>query len=193
MPKTKQFDETQVLQKAGEVFWQKGYNGTSMDELVRATGLSRSSIYDTFGDKHGLFVRTIQLYKADQQAALTEYLKNGASPKKKIQALFHRLLQEILCDDHRKGCFLVNVVAELSGLDNIAITLAKDEMQKMEAMFLTWVAQGQETGEISNKFTPQALARHLQNSITGLRIAGQAMPDRAILEDIVKVALSVLD
>ena len=56
MPKTKQFDEAEVLEKAKELFTEKGYNGTSMDDLVQVTGLSRSSIYDTFGDKHGLFL-----------------------------------------------------------------------------------------------------------------------------------------
>ena len=66
MPKVKQFDEAEVLKKAKAVFTEKGYNGTSMDDLVQATGLSRSSIYDTFGDKHGLFLKTLDQYRTAQ-------------------------------------------------------------------------------------------------------------------------------
>jgi TetR/AcrR family transcriptional regulator, transcriptional repressor for nem operon len=193
MPRTKQFDEKEVLQKAKEVFWQKGYNGTSMDELVRATGLSRSSIYDTFGDKHGLFIRTIQLYQEDQQTFIADHLKNGATPKKKIQWLLHRLQQEILQDKDRKGCFLVNTVAELAGLDKEITALANKDIERMEEVMLSWIRQGQSTGEIGKKFPARALARHLQCSINGMRIAGQANPDRAMLDDIIKVSLSVLD
>src|SRR5690242_11014867 len=98
MPKTKQFDENEVLRKARNVFWEKGFNGTSMDELVRATGLSRSSIYDTFGDKHGLFVRSIQLYGQEEREALSKFMKNDFSPKKKIHLLFKRMIRDILED-----------------------------------------------------------------------------------------------
>jgi len=193
MPKSKQFDETEVLQKAREVFWQKGYNGTSMDELVRATGLSRSSIYDTFGDKHGLFVRSIQLYQQDQRDAIAEFLKDGSSPKKKIQWFFQKTIKEILEDKQQKGCFIVNVVTELSGIDKKVSALACTEIQRVEDLLFSWVREGQAAGEINNKIPARAMARFLQNNLSGMRITGQAHSSKAALEDIVATTLFVLE
>ncbi|HUP13390.1 MAG TPA: TetR/AcrR family transcriptional regulator, partial [Niastella sp.] len=98
MPKTKQFDETEVLVKAREVFTVKGYNGTSMDDLVQATGLSRSSIYDTFGDKHGLFLKSLNQYCCSQQGELEQQCAKTDSPKKKIRAIFDHTIKDILND-----------------------------------------------------------------------------------------------
>ncbi|WP_188935083.1 TetR/AcrR family transcriptional regulator [Puia dinghuensis] len=193
MPKTKQFDETEVLRKARNVFWVKGYNGTSMDELVRATGLSRSSIYDTFGDKHGLFVRSIQLYGQEEREALAKIMQNDFSPKKKIHLLFKGMIGDILEDKDNKGCFIVNIITELSCLDKQVTAMASEEMARSEEALFQWVRQGQAAGEINKSHSARTLARHLQNTIYGLRVTGKAGANRAILEDIAKAALSVLD
>src|SRR5690349_25176771 len=118
MPKKKQFDETEVLVKAREVFSEKGYNGTSMDDLVQATGLSRSSIYDTFGDKHGLFLKTLDQYRNEQQCTMEQQTARSDSPKKKIRAIFDYTIKDILADKDSNGCLLVNVSLELKSVDN---------------------------------------------------------------------------
>ncbi len=103
MPKTKQFDETEVLNKARELFCVKGYNGTSMDDLVQTTGLSRSSIYDTFGDKHGLFLKTLELYRCSQLSGLEEQCAKTDSPKKKIRLIFDYSVKDMLSDKDGKA------------------------------------------------------------------------------------------
>src|SRR5690242_627564 len=98
MPKKKQFDETEVLMKAKDLFSEKGYNGTSMDDLVQATGLSRSSIYDTFGDKHGLFLKSLNFYRCSEQGDLEKQCSKTDSPKKKIRYIFDHSIKNILAD-----------------------------------------------------------------------------------------------
>ena len=193
MPKTKQFDETEVLKKAKEVFWLKGYNGTSMDDLVQATGLSRSSIYDTFGDKHGLFLKSLNQYCCSQQGNLEQQCSKTDSPKKKIRSIFDSSIKDILTDKSRKGCLLINVSMELSAVDKDVAAVSLANMEGMEQVFSSLVKEGQTRGEISKKFTPKALARHLFSSLMGLRVSGVYRPDVDSLREIAKLALTILD
>jgi len=192
MPKDVLFNEETVLQKATAIFWNKGYNGTSMDDLTKATGLSRSSLYNSFGDKHALFMRCLQYYLSDQQKALMKAVNTTDSPLKKIKIAFRNIIDVLLKDDKRNGCLMVNTTTELSNLDEEIGALALKNTNGMEHVFQQWVKEAQQQGEISKTFTPQAIARHLYNTYSGLHVNAQARPDRKSLEDIVKVALSVL-
>jgi len=193
MPKVKQFDEVEVLRKAKDVFTEKGYNGTSMDDLVQATGLSRSSIYDTFGDKHGLFLKSLDLYKAAQFHDLKQLEAKTDSPKKKIRIIFDYTLKDILTDEDRKGCMLVNASMEMSCVDKVIAKTALESMEQMEEHLYLLIKEGQAKGEIAKKASPKALARYLYNNLTGLRMVGKNRPDAEALRETVKIALSILD
>jgi TetR/AcrR family transcriptional repressor of nem operon len=193
MPKTKQFDEKEVLVKAREVFCKRGYNGTSMDDLVQATGLSRSSIYDTFGDKHGLFLKSLDQYRNDQQCSMEQQTAKSDSPKKKIRAIFDYYIKDILADKKGNGCLLINVSLELGAEDKEVATLFHANMDEMEQLLSSLIKEGQEKGEISKKFTPKALARHFYSSLMGIRVTGTNKPDGELLREIAKLTLSLLD
>jgi TetR/AcrR family transcriptional regulator, transcriptional repressor for nem operon len=193
MPRIKLFNEDVVLDNATRLFWSKGYNGTSIDDLVKATGISRSSLYDSFGDKHGLFIRSLQRYKQKNNQSLREALTSIASPKERIYRIFYHTLNEILTDRQRKGCFMVNSTTELSGQDKEAIAISCTNMQEMEKTFAQWVSQAQQAGEIPKRQPARAIARYLYSSFSGLQVVGQANPDKKVLTDIVEVTLSVLD
>ena len=193
MPKTKQFDEKEVLVKAREVFCKRGYNGTSMDDLVQATGLSRSSIYDTFGDKHGLFLKSLDQYRTDQQCSMEQQTAKSDSPKKKIRAIFDYYIKDILADKNGSGCLLINVSLELGAEDKEVATIFHANMDEMEQLLTSMIKEGQAKGEISKKFTPKALARHFYNSLMGLRVTGTNKPDGDLLREIAKLTLSLLD
>ncbi|MBI1343541.1 MAG: TetR family transcriptional regulator [Terrimonas sp.] len=193
MPKTKQFDEALVLQKARDVFWKKGYNATSMDDLVQATGLSRSSIYDTFTDKHGLYVQALQQYQEFQRVGLTSDMPKGLSPRKKIEWLFNKSISASMADPDRKGCFMLNSTTELANMDPRISKEAVKNLEMMELLFLSWIKEGQASGEISKKFTAKAIAHHLNSSFNGLKLVAQTKPDKDALRDIAKISLSVLD
>lgn len=193
MPKTKQFDETEVLTKAKEVFCEKGYNGTSMDDLVQATGLSRSSIYDTFGDKHGLFMKSLNFYRCSQQGAMEKQCTRTDSPKKNIRAIFDYYIKDILSDKGRKGCLLINVSMELSAVDKDVAAIFQSNMEDIEQVLSALIKDGQSKGEISKKYSPKALSRLLYNSLAGLRVTGMNRPDAEVLREITKLSLSILD
>jgi TetR/AcrR family transcriptional repressor of nem operon len=193
MPKTKQFDETEVLVKARQVFCGKGYNGTSMDDLVQATGLSRSSIYDTFGDKHGLFLKSLDLYRCSQQKDMENFCAKADTPKKKIRAIFDYYIKDILADKDQHGCLLINVSLELGSTDKEVAEMFQSNMGGVEQLFASLIKEGQASGEITKKYTPKALGRLLFNSMTGLRVTGMNRPDAEALREIVKLTLSILD
>jgi TetR/AcrR family transcriptional repressor of nem operon len=181
------------LKKAKNVFTEKGYNGTSMDDLVQATGLSRSSIYDTFGDKHGLFLKTLDQYTAAQFCDLKQLQAKTDSPKKKIRVIFDYVMKDILSDEDKKGCMLVNVSMEMSCVDKEIAKAALQNMEDMEEHFYKLLKEGQTKGEIAKKASPKALARYLYNSLMGLRIVGKSRPDADALRETVKIILSILD
>src|SRR5215813_10954606 len=104
MPKEVLFDEDKAIKQATNLFWLKGYNGTSMDELTKATGLSRSSIYNSFGGKHTLFLKCLDYYKSFLYEALTPALEKLQSPLKKIETVFNSSIDALLKDKERKGC-----------------------------------------------------------------------------------------
>ena len=181
------------MQKAKDVFTEKGYNGTSMDDLVQATGLSRSSIYDTFGDKHGLFLKTLDQYRCAQLSDLKQLQAKTDSPKKKIRVIFDYVVKDMLSDEDRKGCMLVNASMEMSCVDKEIARAALENMEEMEEQFSRLIKEGQAKGEIAKKASPKALARYLYSNLMGLRIVGKSRPDADALRETVKVILSMLD
>lgn len=192
MPKEVLFDEETVLARATALFLSKGYNGTSMDDITKATGLSRSSLYNSFGDKHSLFMRCLQYYQTNEHGALAQAVSGVTSPVKRIKTAFRFLVELIMKDDKRNGCLLVNTTAELANTDKEVCNLVFQNTDIVEGIFTQWVKEAQDLGEISKTFTPKAIARHLFNTYVGLRISGQSSADKKFLDDIVKVSLSVL-
>jgi TetR/AcrR family transcriptional regulator, transcriptional repressor for nem operon len=192
MPNEVLFNEEEALQKATILFWLKGYNGTSMDELTKATGLSRSSIYNSFGTKHNLFIKCLNYYKQNQYAHITLSLHKANTPLKKIQLIFRIAIDDLIKDKDNKGCLIINTTAELANLENKIAVFVKKNMEDFENLFQQLIKDGQQIGEINKTLSPLAAARHLYNCLVGLKIIAQITNDKRTLEDIAKVSLSVL-
>ena len=112
MARTKDFDESEVLAKAIKLFWQKGYNGTSMQDLVDGLGISRSSIYDTFGDKHQLYLKALGTYRQNAIGVRDQILHASVPAKAAIRQLMDLTIDQMIRDKQHKGCFLVNSAVE---------------------------------------------------------------------------------
>src|SRR5271156_1610188 len=106
MARTKDFDENAVLNKAIQLFWYKGYNGTSMQDLVDGLGISRSSLYDTYTDKHTLFVKALESYQTAGANKIQEIINNSGSAKETIKKLLKLATTDLLDDKQQKGCFM---------------------------------------------------------------------------------------
>ncbi|MDF2694591.1 MAG: Transcriptional regulatory protein [Labilithrix sp.] len=110
MARQKEFDRDDALGRALQVFWDKGYEATSTDDLLKAMGIGRQSMYDTFGDKHRLFIEALERYNAESSAALAERLSAGESPLTALESALFAIADESAASRAR-GCMGVNATA----------------------------------------------------------------------------------
>jgi TetR/AcrR family transcriptional repressor of nem operon len=193
MPRPKTFDREEVLDRAIEVFWTRGYEGASIQHLVNNMGINRGSIYDTFGDKHQLFLAALDRYEVVFHTRLLQALDTAHSPRGAIQKVFDTVIHECACDEGQKGCFLTNSAVELSGHDHDTEARVQENFLRLEVAFEKALDAGIEKGEINERHHPRALARFLTSSLQGLRVMSKTRPNRLVLRDIVTVTLSSLD
>src|ERR1700754_13503 len=113
MPRTKSFNEEEMLDKAKDLFWRKGFNGTPPQDILDETGLSRSSLYDTYGDKQSLFMKTLQRYRDRETATVISQLDNADDIPQAIRQLFQETYRDCLDQQGRRGCFMINTLHEL--------------------------------------------------------------------------------
>jgi TetR/AcrR family transcriptional repressor of nem operon len=193
MARTKDFDENEVLTKAIQLFWHKGYNGTSMQDLVDALGISRSSLYDTYTDKHTLFIKALESYQVEGAAKIQQIIDQTDSAKETIKKLLELTTNDLLFDKQQKGCFMVNAQVEVAPHDQEVGKLVCDNEQQMNEAFYQVIKKGQESGEIKNNQDARALARFVFNAVKGMRVTAKSTPDQEIFDDIIKLTVSVLD
>ena len=188
-----EFDRQEVLDKAMALFWRQGYESTSVQDLVDATGINRASMYNAFGDKHGLFVCAVDRYLETVTSKRVVLLETSGSPKAAIEAYFQDLLKFSLGPGRRLGCLLTNSVVERAPRDSELDRKFATTLERMEKRFLGLLGRGQELGEISNRQDAAALAHCLLGSLTGLRVLARGGADEATLRDLVDTSLSVLE
>jgi TetR/AcrR family transcriptional repressor of nem operon len=193
MARTKEFNEDQALDKAIEIFWHKGYNGTSAQDLVTHLGLSRSSLYDTFGDKQKLFAQSLQRYQKNAQNQIVELFDQSENIKETLHDIFKQAVIESLEDRITKGCFMVNSSVELAMHDEEIAKIVKNNSQIMEEVFTTAIQKGQDSGHISKANSAKVLARFIFNNYSGIRVlARTGERDKQVYDDIIKAMLSIL-
>lgn len=187
------FDRDTVLDAAMHVFWRKGFEATSVQDLVDATGLNRGSLYNEFDDKAGLFQAVIQHYALTAPSrALLEAVKTGA-PRPTIQTFFKSLIKRAANDDDRKGCLLTNTAAELCARDAHIAHWIGDAMQRLEDGLTTLIKRGQKDGTIATDRSARTLARFLLGCAQGMLVLAKATNNPRVLKDVADTALAALD
>ena len=193
MARTKDFDEKEVLCKAIDLFWHKGYNGTSMQDLVDGLGISRSSLYDTYGDKHTLFIKSLESYQNDASKQVCAIVSSAESAKATIKKLLEFITSGLLDDTKHKGCFMVNAEVEVAPHDQQVSQLICQNDQQVEDAFYAVIIKGQDNGEINPTKDARALARFTFNTVKGMRVTAKSTTDRAVFDDIISMAIAALD
>lgn len=191
MSRAKEFDEIDVLEKAVEVFWCKGYNGTSAQDLVDRLGISRSSLYDTFGDKRSLFKKALEHYRQTAANALIEMIESSNEIEKTIENIFRVTVTEALEDKLSKGCFVVNSTVELASHDEEIRNIIIKNMDDIQNALNDAIKKGQDQGVFSKRHSSLSLSRFAFNSLSGLRVASKASVQKDAFDDIVRISLSV--
>jgi len=193
MARPREFDTTEALNQAMHVFWTKGYEATSLCDLLGAMGLSKSSFYDTFGSKHEVFLSAIEHYKKTVTAKVSAVSEVDSPARKLIESLFERAVRRMTEEGGQRGCFLNNCAVEVALHDPAAAKLIGGGITLMEDTLFALVERGQAEGNIARDKDARALARYLTSSINGLMVIGKANPDRENLSDIARIALMALD
>ncbi|OZU87037.1 TetR family transcriptional regulator [Virgibacillus indicus] len=191
MARIKEYDENEVLQKAMVLFWEQGYEKTSIQDLVTHMGIHRRSIYDTFGDKHTLFMRALDRYDEVIGIKIDSQVKPLNSVKQAIRRLFEIAIYRN--EKNTIGCLTVNTAVELSLHDEEIAEKVVDSFSKTEKLLNELLLRGQTLGEISHHHDAEKLSQFMHNSLVGLRVLVKTSDDREKLESIIDMTLSILD
>ena len=191
MVRTKQFDQYAALDQAMELFWERGFHATSIQDLVDHLGVNRQSLYDTFGGKDQLYLAALERYRTLAAQPMHQALAREGPVREVLQRFFSEFLDNFLAGNW-KGCFMVNATAELAGQDEGVSRVCAANARQLETAFAGLIARGLQAGEINPARPTLQLARFLVNTLNGLAVTAKATRDRKALDQIVEVALAAL-
>ncbi len=175
-----------------EVFWAKGYQGTTPQDLLKAMGLSKSSFYATFGSKRDLFLRCIKHYNEKGIKSLNNLLSSG-NARSTLEVMYQNMVDAAVSPNGRRGCMLTNSATELLPHDAEVEALVNQGLSGREEVFYKTLVRGQKSGDIATKHDARSLARFLLMNNTGFQVMAKTSRSRKALTTAVRVLLSVLD
>ncbi|MFH8407464.1 TetR/AcrR family transcriptional regulator [Streptomyces sp. NPDC018019] len=193
MARTKAFDPDAALQAALELFWQRGYEATSMADLVDHLGIARASLYATFGGKHDLYLKALERYSRLSDPGLIEELSQPGPALPAVRALVTRFAEEAARDELGRGCFVTNTAAELAARDRHAARQVEASWTVLETALTSALTRARAQGELPAGRDPRALARMLLVLMQGLRLMGKSGREPGRLRDAAEQALALLD
>jgi len=169
MPWEKQFERDEVLEKAMQAFWQHGYDGTSMKDLIACMGINPGSIYATFGDKKNLYCQALEYYQHQSGELFADY-EEKYSPRRAILALFEKIADDVRRGPEHRTCFLVNAVIEAAPKDQAIDKVAKTCLSDFEVFLQKLIKAGQDEGEIDPSLDVPKTSHVLLALIVGERV-----------------------
>lgn len=193
MGRTKTFDEDEVLDRAMRVFWRRGYQATTLAQLLAEMQLSKSSFYETFGTKRDLLLTALRRYAESGMSGLVAPLLRENAGRREIEETLRAMVRHATSAEGRRGCLVNNTLGEVAPNDEVVFHATREVLFGLEGLLAAAVHRGQDEGQITRKERARALARFLANTIGGLNLAAKARPDKATLDDVVRVALRALD
>ncbi|MCY1055875.1 MULTISPECIES: TetR/AcrR family transcriptional regulator [Nannocystis] len=202
MPRVKEFDPEEALDRALDLFWRRGYEGTSLRDLIEHMDISRQSLYDTFGDKRSLFLKVLaryeklafeSTYELVTRASWARPIERPLTALVAIRGLFETYLHEVVRATERGSCLMANTAIEVGASDPEIQAVVRAFFVRVEDALHTVLERAHEAGELpATSRDTRALARHLVNTLYGLGIMGRAGASRAALRQMLDVGLSVL-
>ncbi len=192
MTRPKEFDEAEVLDQALDLFRARGFKHTSFADLVKELGVSRQSLYDTYGDKQTLYHTALARYLARNFDHLRRKLDEAAPVRQTLTELFDAMV-EGNCANGAPGCMMVNSMVELAPHDAETRAVAAKHARDLEGLFASRLSRAQRDGELARTKDPVALARFLYHTVLGLSVASRALGEHDNLRQSARIALQVLD
>lgn len=173
------FDTEAAVERAMGAFWSNGYHGTALPDLLRATKLSRGSLYAAFGGKHALFLRALDRYIADALARIDVELGPRHAPVEGLRIFLAGYVDRTSGANGRRGCLLVATAMELAGHDPEVETRIRGFFKAMEVRLAAAFARAKAAGELARGVEPASAARIMVCFVEGLRVTGKTGPARA--------------
>ncbi|MCM3702663.1 TetR/AcrR family transcriptional regulator [Paenibacillus macerans] len=190
MARSKEFDENAVLDKAMRLFWEQGYEKTSMTDLVERMGIHRRSLYDTFGDKHTLFLKALDRFNEKINAALAAGVKRSQTAREALQFIFNFMIDGQA--DMPSGCLMVNSAVELAARDTDVDAKFAKMFTIAEQLLKEIILWGQRDGEFTADCDAEELAEYLHNVWVGLRVMARTSAAKEKLHRIADTSIKFL-
>lgn len=189
--RSKEFDKVDVLHKAMLVFWEKGYDATSIPDLLTAMGLSRSSLYETFTDKETLYLEALRHYKNIRNYK-RNLLANASSAKDGIRQYFDHQIASAFDEDLPKGCLITNATIGMNTPDEQLRKLIQEGFEELEQAFYELLRKGQQTGEISSEKDIKALSLLLLNLNHSINVVSKVKNNRKVMDDMMNAVIEMI-
>ncbi len=194
MARPQEFDTEQALNQAVELFWRNGYGRTSLNDLLAQMHIRRSSFYNTFGDKHTLFVQALARYlQVANDDFIVARLNAQASGLEGIRQVLRGIVGSLTSDPERKGCLMVNTQTEVARSDETIRQMIGQSLDRMQTALTAALKRSQAAGEIRAELDAESAAKFLVSTIVSLRAMGCYSNNPQDLEPIAAMALALID
>ncbi len=192
MPRHKEFDREEVVLNAMMVFWNKGYEASSMQDLVDRMKINRFSLYETFKSKHELFLEALQAYYENVAIPFFHRLKDSTKGLKAIESILMELVSRIKSGQSSNGCLMCNTIAELGARKDKRTTIILEKSLKaIEGCFYEALSRARQLGEISKSVNASEYAKVLMGYTTGLLVVAKVLSDKEMRKS-VKAAIRAI-
>jgi TetR/AcrR family transcriptional repressor of nem operon len=192
MARQREFDEEKALDAAMLLFWEKGFEATSLSDLTSRMGIQRPSIYSAFGDKKGLFEAALRKYTSAHAAYIRTNLQNNSSVKEAFRAFFENMVAKEYEKSPNWGCFCINSMVELAPHDEKFEILTREHQMYLSVIFQETIERGMRSGELDTGINAKGLAQTLVISLIGLTVFMKSRPERVFVDNSVKEILTLL-
>jgi TetR/AcrR family transcriptional regulator, transcriptional repressor for nem operon len=185
------FNNQELILKAQDIFWKKGYSATSLSDLSKATGAGAGSLYNTFkGGKKELFKEALAQRKEDFKAFKSK-LEKSEDPIKLIKDFFSSLASESR-ESHSRGCIIANTLVEMSFVDDELENEAIEILKETENLYKKTILEAQKNGNLQSKIPADVLAKHLIGLWCGINSLRRIYPDQRILQQQIALQLEII-
>lgn len=192
MARPREFDEDEALGQVMRVFWDQGYQASTLADLTKAADVQKQSLYGVFGDKRSLFLKSLALYRNQVLSKTRKVVSEADSPLEGIARLMRYAARPAGPKDGPSGCLMANTALELGLSDSDVAAELKRMFRAMEEILIAAVKKGQERGEITTRFDSAAIGQSLANTINGLRILQNTGASSQQVKTVVDMALAAI-
>lgn len=193
MARLKAFDEDRALDLAVDCFWSRGYEATSVRDLAGSMGIGGASLYNTYGDKRALFVRSLERYANRSMRERIARLEADRRPKEAILAFLAEIIDRSVADPDRKGCLLVNSALDVAPHDVEIGKAVGDYLGEIRAFFRRNIEAAHKMGQVPKRIDAESMSAHLLGVVLGIRVLARTGAKRKLLEGVAQPARDLFE